>query len=873
MNRQSYKIVVSGDICINALLWTTSPQVRRGRNWQMHDNMHKTSMPGESILLARLISLATGRSVLAPQMRKESMCSNEFLHSTAKVERFPRLPGGKDMVYRISRHLGFTWNSPGLPKLLPVAQDDAEASMVVIDDENNGFNEQPEFWPLALKTPGKNPLVLYKLNNPNQSSVLWKHLVETHLENMIIIINSEDLRAKGVNISKSISWERTAQDFVWQLNNNPNLSFLAGCRHLIFTFGLEGAIYYKFNGVSESRLYFMPYQFEGDFTKGIQGVVYGCTSCFVAGLAKSIAGKETEKEELAFLINNGIREGIIAAQKYYIEGFGRDTASFTFPHPEIFLADGDYSIAKENVQDVKIHISVSDHSRDCWHILNDKSPSNLAEIAAEIVKYGDRRVLKFIPVAKFGNLKTVDRTEIESYRSINNLMGEYIATKNALRPLSIAVFGTPGSGKSFGVTEVAANIAPDLITKLDFNLSQFRSPADLAKVFHKARDFSLQGRVPVIVFDEFDTSFEGKLGWLKYFLAPMQDGLFREEDAVHPIGKAIFVFAGGTSNTFEEFCGETILDEEEKRRFMIEFKGAKGPDFISRLRGNVNILGPNPTSHRVDQLFVIRRAMLLRSLFERKLPHLINDKGEAQIDQGVLRALLKVPRYKHESRSMEAIMDMSILAGSRKWEQSHLPSKEQLKLHVDEEQFTRYLMHDVFYSEKTESLAFAIFAMLQKAREKDGISERTVTNRWLALGEEERNFYREHIRLIPDAMVLLQYDIVSVIEKPEEVELNEKEISSLAAYVHDHWRTQKKELGWKHGESFNQQQKIDPKVAPWENLKEKWKQQIREMVRKWPAILAAAHFKVEYLQPVTVREKHIASRPAIPGGESKTPRK
>ncbi|MEG3071901.1 MAG: hypothetical protein RQM92_14635 [Candidatus Syntrophopropionicum ammoniitolerans] len=93
MNRQSYKIVVSGDICINALLWTTSPQVRRGRNWQMHDNMHKTSMPGESILLARLISLATGRSVLAPQMRKESMCSNEFLHSTAKVERFPRLPG------------------------------------------------------------------------------------------------------------------------------------------------------------------------------------------------------------------------------------------------------------------------------------------------------------------------------------------------------------------------------------------------------------------------------------------------------------------------------------------------------------------------------------------------------------------------------------------------------------------------------------------------------------------------------------------------------------------------------------------------------------------------------------------------------------
>lgn len=847
MSEQNYKIVVSGDICVNTLLWTTSPQVREGWNWQMHNNMHKISMPGESMLLARLISLATGRPVLSPQMRPESVYSNEFLHSTAKIERFPRLPGGRDTVYRISRHLGFTWNSPGLPKLLPVEQDDAAASMVVIDDENNGFNEQPEFWPLALKTPGKTPLVLYKLNNPNQSSALWKHLVETHLENMIIIINSEDLRAKGVNISKSISWERTAQDFVWQLNNNPNLSFLAGCRHLIFTFGLEGAIYYKCNGVSESRLYFMPYQFEGDFTKGIQGVVYGCTSCFVAGLVKSIAGQDMKEEELSFLINDGIREGIVAAQKYYIEGFGGNTSSFTFPHPKIFLAEGDYAIARENVQDVKIHIPINDHSRDCWHILNDKSPSNLAEIAAEIVKYGDGKVLKFIPVARFGNLKTVDRTEIESYRSINNLMGEYIATKNALRPLSIAVFGTPGSGKSFGVTEVAANIAPDLITKLNFNLSQFRSPADLARVFHKARDFSLQGKVPVIVFDEFDTSFEGKLGWLKYFLAPMQDGLFREEDAVHPIGRAIFVFAGGTSNTFEEFCGETILDEEEKKRFMMEFKSAKGPDFISRLRGNVNILGPNPASHRADQLFVIRRAMLLRSLFERKLPHLISDKGEAQIDQGVLRALLKVPRYKHESRSMEAIMDMSILAGARKWEQSHLPSKEQLKLHVDEEQFTRHLMHDVFYSEKTESLAFAIFAVLQKAREKDGISEKTVINRWSALPEEERNFYREHIRLIPDAMVLLQYDIVSVIEKPAEIKLSEKEIRSLAAYAHEHWRAQRKDLGWKYGELYNQQQKIDPRIASWENLNENWKQQISGMVEKWPAVLAAAHFKVEYL--------------------------
>ena len=41
----------------------------------------------------------------------------------------------------------------------------------------------------------------------------------------------------------------------------------------------------------------------------------------------------------------------------------------------------------------------------------------------------------------------------------------------------------------------------------------------------------------------------------------MQDGVFRAGDSVHPIGKAIFVFAGGTSSTYQQFCGETKEDE------------------------------------------------------------------------------------------------------------------------------------------------------------------------------------------------------------------------------------------------------------------------------------------------------------------------
>jgi hypothetical protein len=145
-----------------------------------------------------------------------------------------------------------------------------------------------------------------------------------------------------------------------------------------------------------------------------------------------------------------------------------------------------------------------------------------------------------VPWGQFGELLTVDRQEIESYRSIRNLVGEYARQKKVSRPLSIAVFGTPGSGKSFGVTEMAKSLLPDQIVTITFNLSQFDSPIDLLSALHQVRDIGLSGKIPLVFWDEFDTSLgETPLGWLRYFLAPMQDGKFQEAHISHPIGRAI----------------------------------------------------------------------------------------------------------------------------------------------------------------------------------------------------------------------------------------------------------------------------------------------------------------------------------------------
>ncbi len=852
MDDKNLKIVVSGDICISFLQWVTEPKIDRGLNWQKHSNMHSVLKPGESLLLAKLVALATGVPVISPIIEDiECNLSKDFLKSTAELELFSVYGNKKtsDKVYRVKRFLGFTGPSSGAPKLLPIINDDVNADIVIIDDEDNGFNSNKEFWPLAIQSTEKSPIVLYKMNNPIGTNPLWKHLKKIHINKTVVIINAADLRSKGVNISKSLSWEKTAQDFLWQINNNPNLHFLSKCHHLIVAFGLEGAIYYSTKkDKAEAQLFFLPSAAEGRTFKRIEGKMYGFTSSFVAGIARSIALESNRDEELSTAIEEGIRDGIAVAQKYFINGFGKNVEEDEFPSREIFNDDENDIVQNELVQDVKIPDLSDINSYSRWYILKDKSSTNLAEIAYDIVKNGVESALKFIPIAQFGNLQTVDRTEIESYRSIKNLMLEYISTKNSVRPLCIAVFGTPGSGKSFGVTEVAATIAPELIRKLDFNLSQFRTPLDLISAFHKVRDIVLDGKLPLVFFDEFDSAFEGKLGWLKYFLAPMQDGVFREGDSIHPIGKAIFVFAGGTSTTFKDFRGEDIEYEDEKKKFLLEFKTAKGPDFVSRLRGYVDILGPNQTDKQWDQLFIIRRAMLLRSLLERKVPHLINDKKEAQIDNGVLRAMLKIPRYKHESRSMEAILEMSRLTSARKWEQSDLPSREQLKLHVDEEQFLRHLMHDAFFSESIESLAMAIHERYRMINADNTDIDADFIMPWEDLSEDLKKSNRHEAKNIPNALLKINYDLVYVKCNPEFIEFTQKELDILAENEHMRWYRHRKKSGWKYSNVKDHKRKTDPALVPWDSLPEQKKNKVYEIVKILPEILSKSNFKLERMK-------------------------
>lgn len=533
----------------------------------------------------------------------------KFHHSYAVWTPFPfDAKGSKDEkpAWRVKEFGGINRcaNTGVAGDWAQVVDDTANAQFVVLDDADLGFRSRRELWPVSLTESGSRPWVLVKMSRPIAQGELWEHLCAHHADRLIVVMTVNDLRLAEVQISHELSWERTAQDLVWEVIYNPNLSGLAGCAHVVVLFGAAGAFLYSrdHKGEQPCQLVFDPEVVEGMWERAYPGRMVGYTSCVAASIAKELMLDNQTPNIL-----RGMHAGLSAVRCLHREGYGQRGATAAEVNLEFPVKAVVAAITDQNspFQETAVPMRVGSKY---WTMLGDKHRHDLEGLATRVVLRGPERELKGVPLGRFGALLTVDRLEIESLRSIGSLVSEYAAQTRPKRPLSIAVFGPPGSGKSFGITELALSLKPGEIEPIEFNLSQLGSTAELLSAFHQVRDIALGGKIPLVFWDEFDSDYQDTYGWLRYFLAPMQDGKFLQGDVTHPIGKAIFVFAGGISESLDHF-GEN-LDA-------VKQKAAKVPDFVSRLKGYINVLGPNPQAGKDDPYYALRRAILLRLMLAR----------------------------------------------------------------------------------------------------------------------------------------------------------------------------------------------------------------------------------------------------------------
>jgi hypothetical protein len=854
-------IVVAGDVAIDWL------QMRSGRkecygsqeldspNWSLYPGITMAARKGGAFLLAQMVEQATKKRVIAPPLPVhrdiESIPPDVMLHSNALLDAFPYSVQTGDegrRCYRIREFLGYCRPSGAISGFIPpVIEEEGDAGLVILDDAGNTFRHEEAVWPRSLTEAANHPVVLLKMSRPLCTGSLWDFLTDRHADRLVVVVNADDLRECGVNISRRLSWERTALDFCWQMENNPSpvVKALAACRNLVVRFGIDGAIHcIRHDAHREVRLFYDPKVAEDEFADTYPGMMQGLTSAFVAALAGRIAAGGPGAA------GDGVRDGILYSRRLYQLGFGTAPGIPDYPVEELFLPSEE---AGGIIADVRIPEMGKNGSgtHEKWSILGELTRRQIEEVACITVEEGPDAVLHRAPVGHFGNLLTVDRTEIESYRSIKNLMKEYLERKETnAPPLSIAVFGPPGSGKSSGVTELAKSIAHGTIEKMVFNVAQFESPGDLVSAFHKVRDRVLKGKTPLVFFDEFDASYKSPLGWLKYFLAPMQEGAFKDGETMHPIGKSIFVFAGGTCSTYQEFSGESPSVRtdagSDPMTFQQHFRTAKGTDFVSRLRGYVNIMGVNPSGDE-DAFHMIRRAMVLRSILRTSAGHLFDAGGRAHIDRNVLRAMIKVPEYKHGARSMVAIIEMSMLADRTRFEQSALPSREQLALHVDADLFFRLVLRDVLFGDALESLAEKIHTRsIRELQQPSGrVADSWRKQPWEELPEEYRELVREQAGHIPAKLDSIGCCFTPYTERTEELfRFSPAEVEVLAQMEHERWMRAMAPRGWHFGPEIDESKRTHPNIVDWGALPPVEKRQYERMVMLIPDVLGDAGFAI-----------------------------
>lgn len=840
-------ILVTGDVTIDHNLFRLPAPQSQYTDWNDDDRADVCRSQGGAGLLGQLtadvaekLSVSSGQQIRVVRPVLQALADQNDSIGNSYVVWAPHPatsePKCKEQVWRVERFLGM--RKPSASHIEKAGEGEGAPDVLVINDVNLGFADDQSAWPACLLTGAPPRWILLKTSqlqvqtSGSKTSALWKHLQAKFADRLIVHVTVNSLRESQIQISRGISWERTAQDLFWELRyhlfGQPLLAQHTSwnCAHAVVTLNAAGALLFSpqndvVNGGSAVLVY-SPKTMEAEWEKGYPGKVVGSASCFSAALAVELA-QAADRPDL----EKAVRAALCGLRELYRDGYGKVDKSaqrfncLAFPYAAISttITASLQGQAPKNKDDLFVtggipadlaQTRAAKAGDPTWSLLGQ----NPMDLAIKIVKQGTKAVFTTLPVASFGGLETADRREIEGFRGISNLLQEYI-DKRESKPLSFAVFGPPGSGKSFGVKEIAKGLSRDAEIKT-FNLSQFGSPTELIAAFHQVRDLGLSGKLPVIFWDEFDTKLHTDLGWLRYFLEPMQDGTFLEDQITHPIGRAIFVFAGGTRASFERFSHP---------KDAVAFRDAKGPDFVSRLRGFLNILGPNPIggNPEQDKGHVIRRAILLRSMLSRTYPNLLNG-DKVQMDDGVLSAFLRVRFFRHGARSMESILAASALNGKTYFGRSCLPPLPQLGLHVDGVEFQALVeemdglenLAQAMHRNYCEKLKARGYTYGSPSNEDKKVSASLVDFEQLPAHLKDEN--AAAAKDMPRKLASAGFAILPAREGLVPVDFTREEIDRMAELEHDRWMRRKLKDGWSYDKVRDDKAKKHPALLPWRDI-------------------------------------------------------
>ncbi|MEO8589210.1 MAG: AAA family ATPase, partial [Flavobacteriales bacterium] len=534
----------------------------------------------------------------------------------------------------------------------------------------------------------------------------------------ILIMDAGELRSLGAPISKGRSWDASFTELIMYFRGDGR-AMLTHATHVLILFGAEAVVHISTGENEPSFLAW--FDASGQEWTATPGVALGTSEVFIARLTiellraqlprqkhdkapvKWVDDVRTVEQRLPFAAIQGLR----SVQRGRRIGWRERSDELSLP-AEVFTLDAmeDTPLAGMDITTLPDHASL-------LHLAMHGSEAAVDAWTMHYVRTGVVGMLGAAPLVKFGKVLTADRGEIEQYRKLEQDVLSYLRAPGKI-PLSIGVFGPPGSGKTFGVKQVAKALG-DRVEQMSFNFGPYTKREQFVSDLHRIRDTALLGRTPFVLFDEFDSSVEGEAyGWFRHFLEPVNEGVFLDAGFNHPVGPAVLLFTGGTCNSYADFVAKCNGGEPLDKARAEWARERKMPDMASRLVKHIDVKGISAQPGEPAGPHRVRRAIILRSMLVYKCGAQEKDGGMKKehlpVDLNVLSALLHLPAFNNGTRSLEKLIVACDLSHTGRLDKGALPMPDELNNFLDPVQFNALMKADDSFQEVVEELAQLIHA-------------------------------------------------------------------------------------------------------------------------------------------------------------------
>ena len=747
------------------------------------------------------------------------------------------------------RHIGTRpiWHSP------PIEEAAAKrATTVILTGSGEAFRDIEPALDFLQRVKPK--YIIHHMTRPLASGRLWDiirngPLVRDGIPNpdhLAVIIDADDLRAEGIALSRSLSWEATAEDFVRNLGSNGRLDTLVTCPNLIVRFGNQGCVLHRGRDAADPKLYFHPRQMEqsGEHMVSIcclskqspvnvvaNSAQIGLASAFTAGFAMGFPDSD-----------KGIKLGMAAAHRLAHKGF--------VENPEDDAPDYPVQAIMESLTPLKplttVNVPSSSISSGDSFSTFDALTGDVSEVARQIITKGPEDALARCSIRRFGDLLSVERSEQESLGSIVDTMHERLESGNVL-PTCIGISGPIGSGKKFIATNIVETVgAKQSIQKMTINAGNMET-SDLVNACQAIRDNAADNHLTMIFFENFETVLKPANSKLfQHFDSLMRYGTFRDDGRERTAGRCLLVFLVNQDPPIMEAAPTPTHSEFRERREIDDTA------FRANLHGTVSVLGPNQAGPQ-DKLFAVRRALMIRQLLQETHPQVIV-RGKMKMDEAVLNALLFVPRYNQALRSITKLVSISRLTGKTKFDVAALPPEEQIQSHTDGPTFMAYLRAPKLPAVLRERLAEGLFEAYKKQRilmaetpdqKRELKNDRAMVD-WEDLPGELKESTRAQADDIPRKLRAVDCFMQ---DRPREDPLvrvtsfGAEELLMLSEMEHERFNAERLQRQWRMGPR-NSKQRTTPFLVPWRDLSQEWKDVDRVMVEVAPKVIDDAGYYI-----------------------------